>query len=84
MKSLNLLSANNINRSNKIIKKYLLSIIWCILHATILSIITIKIKGTPLEFSLFMVVLIYLSFYLVMTSILLDKIIKAEINSIGK
>ncbi len=78
------LSLLSLNRSHMVIKKYLLSIVWCMLHTTIISIITIKIQGVSLELIWLPIVLVYVSFYLITTSIFLDKIVHNEIKNTGK
>lgn len=82
MKTLILLTVNSLDRKSYwVIKKQLFSIIWCIIHTIILSATIVKIIGTFMELWL-TVVLVYMSFYLVICSILLDIIIWYKIDDI--
>ncbi len=59
-------------------KHHLISIIWAIMHTAILTFIIYKITGSHLEFMWFAIILLYISFYLIATSILLDVIVERE------
>ncbi|AUP79292.1 hypothetical protein [Flavivirga eckloniae] len=85
MKNLILLIASNLNKkSHWLIKKQLFSIVWCLVHATILSIMVIKVVESRLEFIWVSIILIYVSFYTIITNTILDIVIQYEKEKKGR